>query len=160
MMAGRFKFTGDAAQGALSSLDEIPAPADDILPSILIYLGILDLSECTMPTLGNQSSSGDPPSLLGSKPVASDGGKTLAIINQLFLPDDEVIVLRAASVCVLDAIVSRAKHPKRDEGEIDGNINWKTKVTPCGLSAFFSGLAQERSDYRQLLRYVAEGAIF
>ncbi|KAF9516693.1 hypothetical protein BS47DRAFT_1483839 [Hydnum rufescens UP504] len=133
MMAGRFKFTDDAAQGVPSSLDEIPAPADDILPSILIYLGILDLSEW---------------------------GKALAIINQLVLPDDEVIVLRAASVCVLDAIVSRAKHPSRDEGEIDGSVNWKIKVTSCGLSAFFSGLAQERGDYRQLLRYVAEEAIF
>lgn len=163
MIAGRFRSSSDVGQIALSPLDAIPAPADDILPSILIHLAILDLSDCTIPALLGQYSSADPSSLLAPTHVTADSAKAPTTTTQLVLSDDEATVLRAASVYVLDAIVSRAKHADRgegisDEGNTDGS--WKTKVTSAGLCAFFSAIVQERNDYRQLPRYVAKGAIF
>lgn len=150
MLVEKFRHS-PAVQELSPSLNNLPALADDILPSILVHLGILDLSECTIPALRALSSSANGPqsSLLASAPESAEPSGSE--VEEVILSSEASIIIRAAAITAVDEVVARATRGEADDG------SWKTKVTSAGLSAWFSGTVQERLDYRALPRYVVKG---
>lgn len=151
----------------IPSTESAPIFSDNVLPSILIHLGVLDLSaspslSTLFPGAGSKEKLatllGSPPPIVPkssvgtSKPVPKDGP---------VLTTKQAYILRAAAIDACEQIVQTAQ--SLDVNTLaDGkeHIDWISKITLPDLDMWIWSIAKDRPDYRSLERFVARDTVY
>jgi hypothetical protein len=154
-IALRFSSRADAKDtssgGSIPTPDtsSLPVFSDNVLPSILVHLGIIDLSQCTSPRLARQFKPADNLDALLQPPPALSAGVT----KMQKMPRDgpalteaEAYILRAAAIEACEEIVEEA-HKATDCG-------WSRTLRLPELDGWLWAGAKDRPDYRELGRFV------
>ena len=140
-----------------------PVFSDNVLPSLLIHLGVIDLSGS--PSLSSlfpdAFSDENLTCLLGSSPTtvksAQSGPKAVPKEGPI-VTADQAYTLRAAAIDACEIIVETAQS-LTDEEKVQG-AEWISKVILPELDMWIWSIAKDRSDYRALERFAALDTIF
>ncbi|KIM91974.1 hypothetical protein PILCRDRAFT_809971 [Piloderma croceum F 1598] len=141
---------------------QVPVFTDNVLPSLLIHLGVIDLSsashglEYKFPDAGSLDKLS---SLLAEASPCTDTdnapkaippeGPTLTV-NQSY-------ILRAAAIHACELIVDVARSP---DIELPENLEWIRDITLPLLDMWLWSVAKDRPDYRQLERFALKNTVF
>ncbi|CAE6537884.1 unnamed protein product [Rhizoctonia solani] len=147
-LALRFK---DTTGVVVPDTTDLPVFSDNVLPSMLVHLGILDISN-------------GPRSLREAFPDATNPDK-IARLYQAAGPNDprgsptrespvlnahDAYILRAAAVDACEAIVRVAREGANEP-------EWRRKMTLPELDGWLWSVAKDRADYRDLPRFAERG---
>lgn len=155
------------------STDDFPIFSDNVIPSLLVYLGIIRLDQAT--TLGLStlfdSSEINQPSLFESAPVAESPAAASASAappryeDGPVLNGDQAYVLRAAAIHACERIVTVA-HSTPATVSSDGGLTltnppeWVRKIALPEVDLWLWAVAKDRPDYRRLGRFVLRDTVF
>lgn len=130
-----------------------PVFADNVLPSMLIHLGIIDLSGS--------------PSLSSLFPGAGSDGKLKTLLEAPdpktvntalkegpMLTMDQAYILRAAAIDACQVIVESAHKLDASIMPNDQSLNWIKSISLPELDMWIWGVAKDRVDYKELERFV------
>lgn len=138
----------------------MPALADPALSSLLVRLGIIDLSNSSL----SQHFPGlDGPELVGSLLDAEPQGSlptTKGLEDGPTLTSDEAFILRAAAIDACEMIVTQARSISSVASEEGSSLGWLRSITSQQLGAWLVRAVEERSDFRQLPMFVAKDTVF
>ena len=153
----------------------LPVFADNVLPSILIHLGVIDLASATSTSSSTSAplaslfpavdggaaatAAADPALLLAAAPELPPARTTegvLPIVDGPVLTPAQAYVLRAAAIEACDRIVSHA-HALSAAGR---GAPWLKDVTLPDLDTWLWAVAKDRPDYRALPRFVLRNTPF
>jgi hypothetical protein len=147
----------------IPSTSNLPVFSDNVLPSLLIHLGIIDLS--TNPSLSglfpNAESDETVSSLLGPPPPSIKspaGGSKVVPKEGPVLTVDQAYILRAAAINTCEIIVEIAR-TLEGSGE-NQSMDWISKITLPDLDMWLWAVAKDRPDYRALERFVARNTVY
>ncbi|KAH9994005.1 hypothetical protein BJV77DRAFT_330828 [Russula vinacea] len=176
----------DDASASSSSSPSFPIPhaphlpvfADNVLPSILIHLGVIDLSSTTSCTLALANLfpaiDGAAAAATASVPAADPALRLLAaapepraqarmaeevvvpVVNGPILTPAQSYVLRAAAIEACERIVSHA----HAMGAAGRGAPWLKDLTLPDLDNWLWAVAKDRPDYRALPRFVLRNTPF
>ncbi|KAG8837882.1 hypothetical protein FRC18_007465 [Serendipita sp. 400] len=146
----------------LPDTDELPIFSDNVIPSMLVHFGVLDLSATTVPTLRDAfqpvavtaNLDYDPTTSKGSDEIkgkeegskGSDGYQQMAVGPQL--SEQEAYVLRAAAIDACEMIVRMAKVL-----DVTGEDVWIQSLTLPELDGWLWSVAKEGRLRRDLSRF-------
>jgi hypothetical protein len=141
---------------------QVPVFTDNVLPSLLIHLGIINLSSASHgldSIFPNASSLEKLNTLLAEATPNVDTDKTLKAIppEGPTLTVDQSYILRAAAINACEQIVNVARSP---DTELTGNLEWIKDITLPQLDMWLWSVAKDRPDYRQLERLVLKNTVF
>lgn len=137
------------------STAHLPVFTDNVLPSLLIHLGVIDIS--ASPTLAPLfPDAGTPPkltNLLGEapsiSPASKDENKVLPKEGPI-LTETQAYMLRAAAIDACELIIDEA----RNTGDADGGVmDWVRDIQLPELDMWIWAVAKDRRDYRELPRF-------
>ncbi|KAH9961295.1 hypothetical protein BC827DRAFT_1203673 [Russula dissimulans] len=177
--------TGDPSPFPVPQTSHLPVFADNVLPSILIHLGIIDLSTAapalarlfpapttttaTTTTTGSATTatpSGDPALLLlpaSPEPAAKAAVSIPAVVvDGPVLTPAQAYVLRAAAIEACERIVAHARAMSA-AGPHDGSpggASWLKDVSLPDIDIWLWAVAKDRADYRALPRFVLRNTSF
>ncbi|EKM54088.1 uncharacterized protein PHACADRAFT_122814 [Phanerochaete carnosa HHB-10118-sp] len=150
--------------------DNLPVFSDNVIPSMLVHLGVIDLSTST-PAVGlqdifplaKQRETLD--LLLGTAPPQSEnteGARKGSPKEGPVLTTEQAFVLRAAAVDACELIVQYARNLSDEELRMeDGReLRWLKTVTVPELDAWAWAVAKDRADYRSLERFVLRNTTY
>jgi len=150
----------------IPSTQDNPIFTDNVIPSMLIHLGILDLSQAPgLNTLFPSAHSEESlQSLLGLLPnVISDQQISLhtSIKKGPSLSNAQAFKLRAAAIDACGMIISQAHSlgvsgPEENQEPLD----WIREITLPGLDMWLWSVAKDRPDYRALERFAQRDTVF
>ncbi|KAH9924921.1 uncharacterized protein B0H18DRAFT_1085390 [Fomitopsis serialis] len=135
--------------------DNLPIFVDNVIPSLLVHLGVIDLSTST-PSLGLTGlfpGAGSPEkleTLLAEAAAPTDRPKEIPEEGPV-LTTEQAYVLRAAAVDACERMVQVAKG--LDTGGRE-DLGWMGEVTAPEVDAWLWAVAKDRADYRRLTRFV------
>jgi hypothetical protein len=141
---------------------QVPVFTDNVLPSLLVHLGIIDLSSAPR-GLGSKFPDASSPdrlaSLLAEPSSPTDTDKALKSIPSEgpTLTVDQSYVLRAAAVYACEQIINVARSP---DTELAEHVDWIRDITLPLLDMWLWSVAKDRLDYRELERFVLKGTTF
>lgn len=149
------------------STSHLPVFSDNVIPSILVHLRILDLSEAHSPPLRSAFKSSlalsSIESLLSASPdkdftpaerqLIKDRAKTHAPKEGPALSTEDGFILRAAAIDACEEIVKTATSEEGLPERVKG-------MTLPELDAWLWSGAKDRSDYRELVRFVERNTVF
>lgn len=149
----------------------LPIYADNVIPSMLVHLGALDLSQAKLslstafPNAGHESTLS---TLLAMAPPKAEavgrveGTGTSAAKRTVedgpVLSEEQAFALRAAAIDVCEYMVKMAK--KMDNAKISQDIAWLRNITLPEIDAWLWAVAKDRPDYRALDRFVLRDTVF
>ncbi|KZT19712.1 hypothetical protein NEOLEDRAFT_1151825 [Neolentinus lepideus HHB14362 ss-1] len=140
---------------------DLPICADNVIPSMLVYLGVIDLSSTTTHSLS--SIFPRPPisidSLLDEAHSSSTSDQysfTEPPKEGPVLTMEQAFLLRAASIEACEVIVQVARGLKV-EGE---EAAWIKEITLLDVDTWLWAVAKDREDYRKLDRFALKGMDF
>lgn len=155
----------------LPDTTNVPVFTDNVIPSLLIHLGVLDLSgtkdvalRSTFPDAANDTNvttllevprdtpSIDPAVASGTKP------RTAPPKEGPILTSDQAYILRTAAVDACERIVKYAH--RLDETNLPDGQKWIKDITLPELDMWLWAVAKDRSDYRELERFVLRDTVF
>jgi len=147
----------------------LPVFSDNVLPSMLIYFGILDLSQCAEPLRTTFPSVELAPLLRESQP-SEDGRKRDSAFRPKVVADgptlssEDAYALRAAAIDACEVIV-RVAREIGDASHGDGTLDAAERallrqMTLPEVDGWIWAVAKDRSDYRLLPRFVQRGTVF
>ncbi|KAG9046625.1 hypothetical protein FS837_003947 [Tulasnella sp. UAMH 9824] len=140
----------------------LPVFSDNVLPSMLVHLGVIDLSECTVGSLKGifLDSKDQLYAFLSSGPVPSEaaGANKAPPKEGPHLSKEEAYVLRASAVDACELIVEAARVIEVPEDEI--KQAWLRNITLPQLDGWLWAVAKDRLDYRSLERFVETSTVF
>lgn len=135
--------------------DRLPIFADNVIPSLLVHLGVLDLSAAA-PSLGLAGlfpGAGSPDTLAtllaahdSERDLPKDGPEEGPVLTA-----EQAYVLRAAAIDACERVVRVARG--LDVGGRE-DLAWMREVTAPEVDAWLWAVAKERPDYRKLGRFV------
>jgi hypothetical protein len=141
---------------------QIPVFTDNVLPSLLIHLGVIDLSsashglECkfldasSLDKVGSLLAEASPSTHADKAPkTIPPEGPTLTV--------DQSYILRAAAIHACKLIVDVARSP---DIELPENLGWIRDITLPLLDMWLWSVAKDRPDYRQLERFSLKNTVF
>jgi hypothetical protein len=135
----------------------LPVFSDNVIPSMLIHLGIIDLSTST-PALGLNNlftPLGDIEVLLGDAPPKVEEPKKVPKEGPI-LTVDQAYILRAAAIEACEQIVDVSRSLN-----LAGDSNaWVKEITLPELDVWLWAGAKDRADYRRLERFVLRNSEF
>ncbi|KIY46021.1 hypothetical protein FISHEDRAFT_47841 [Fistulina hepatica ATCC 64428] len=141
--------------------------SDNVLPSMLIHLGVIDVSGSAMLSdLFTEARSEDRLSRLlaatPEEPASADVQPVTSGTSKLpeegpVISSDQAYVLRAAAIDACELIMQEA-HALQVAGE-ESDIEWE-KITPSDLDMWIWSVAKDRLDYRTLPRFVLRNTVF
>ncbi|KAG1771145.1 hypothetical protein EV702DRAFT_655950 [Suillus placidus] len=155
---------GSSPPFPIPSTVQAPVFTDNVLPSLLVHLGVLDLTGATshgLHTLFPGAESEDKINTLlalpleASQVVAQDTKKTPPKDGPI-LTTEQAFVLRAAAVHACEKIVEYA----RGDGQTSEEQIWLKDITVPELDIWLWAVAKDRPDYRKLERFVLQGTVF
>jgi hypothetical protein len=148
----------------IPNTQELPVFSDNVLPSMLVHLGVLDLSQGP-PTLhaafpGAGSAETLETLLQGPTPLISsaEAGRPATGTPSLDGPAlgaQDAYILRAAAVDACQIIVQAVR-----EGMNEGDPSWKRDMTLPQLDGWLWAVAKDRKDYRDLPRFAERGTVY
>ncbi|KAJ7497122.1 hypothetical protein FB451DRAFT_1210178 [Mycena latifolia] len=137
------------------STAHMPVFSDNVLPSLLIHLGVIDISGSpNLPSVFPHAGSPEqlaallataPPSIGDSKPSLKDGP---------VLSTDQAYILRAAAIDACELITEVAHTLQGPPSE------WLRDMNLPSLDMWLWAVAKDRMDYRQLERFVVRKTVF
>ena len=156
-----------------SRRSEIPVPetkclpvfTDNVIPSMLIHLGVLDISSQPQISKLFPDYSSDLPKLLAKaekvevvaempKGPPNDGPN---------LTEEQAYILRAAAVDACEMIVEVAheldEHALKGAGAPPSALEWMNKMTLQDLDMWLWSGAKDRPDYRKLERFALKDTV-
>ncbi|OAX36088.1 hypothetical protein K503DRAFT_721947 [Rhizopogon vinicolor AM-OR11-026] len=148
----------------IPNTDRAPAFSDNVLPSILVHLGVLDLSGATshgLHKLFPDATSEDKINTLldlppeASQAVAQDT-KKMPPKEGPVLTKEQAYILRAAAVYACEKIVEYV----RGDGQLSEEQTWMKDITSPALDTWLWAIAKDRPDYRKLERFVLRDTVF
>jgi len=164
-IARRFDGAGDHSSVSIPvprGTDNLPIFVDNVIPSLLVHLGVVDLSTST-PSLGLAGlfpDTGSPEkleTLLAEAAAPAENAKA-ARDRPKEVPEEgpeltteQAYVLRAAAVDACERIVQLAKG--LDVGG-RADLGWMGELRAPEVDAWLWAVAKDRPDYRRLTRFV------
>ena len=151
--------------------DSLPVFSDNVLPSLLVHLGILDLSTST-PSLGLQSlfpeAGADDTvdrllALAAAAPTDAPRVRMSIPKEGPILSAEQGFILRAAAIDACELIVETARSNLPDEsltGTDGTDLSWLRKITRPEVDAWLWSVAKDRVDYRALPRFAQRGTVY
>ncbi|PBK95690.1 hypothetical protein ARMGADRAFT_990837 [Armillaria gallica] len=127
------------------STSHLPIFSDNVIPSLLIHLGVIDLS--TSPILQGVFSDSHSEKKIASLLETSDVSSRQGLTRGPKLTAEQSFVLRAAAIDACEMIVAAAE-------------SVALGITLSDLDAWVWQIAKDRDDYRQLERFAEKGTIF
>jgi hypothetical protein len=145
------------------NIDARPVFSDNVLPSLLIHLGVLDVRSCLplQDTLATMFNDADLPSLLGAAPSTAvkqddDGeNKKSPPREGPILTKEQGYLLRAAAIDACELIVAEAQSMGLSQ-----QLGWTGPITLPQLDLWLWSVAKDRPDYRALTRVVERDTVF
>ncbi|KAI0371087.1 hypothetical protein BV20DRAFT_993869 [Pilatotrama ljubarskyi] len=143
----------------------LPIFADNVIPSLLIHLGVIDLSNAD-PALGLPQLFPDAQKperlhalLTVAEPAdpATKKGKEVPKEGPL-LTVEQAYVLRAAAIDACELIVEMAKG--LETGSLEEELSWLRSITLPELDAWIWAVAKDRPDYRKLERFALRNTAY
>jgi hypothetical protein len=138
---------------------QIPVFTDNVLPSLLIHLGVITLTEPLSALFPGAGSKEQLTPLLGAPPPPSDEPSTVdkkkVVKDGPTLSHDQAYILRAAAIDACEIMAMEAKQLQAPEG-----CEWINKATLPDLDMWIWAVAKDRLDYRQLERFVLRDTVF
>ena len=155
----------------LPDTTKVPVFTDNVLPSLLIHLGVLDLSgaknvalRSIFPDAANDTNVNTllavPKDTLAIGTAVAPGTKlkTAPLKEGPVLSPDQAYILRAAAVDACEKIVEYAH--QLDETSLSDDQRWIKDITLPELDVWLWAVAKDRSDYRDLERFVLCNTVF
>jgi hypothetical protein len=138
---------------------QIPVFADNVLPSLLIHLGVIDLSSASHGLESKFLNAASPDrlsSLLAEASSPTDTDRDLKSIPSEgpILTVDQSYILRAAAIDACEQIVNVACSLEAQ------NCEWIRDITLPLLDMWLWSVAKDRLDYRKLERFALKDTIF
>lgn len=142
---------------------DLPVFTDNVLPSILVHLGVIDISGApqlagVFPDANETVRIGG---LLGEPPVlgsASPSNRKPTLHEGPILTSEQAYILRAAAINACEMIVDYIRSERREEGkEVE---EWIKDITLPKLDMWIWAVAKDRVDYRKLGRFVLHETVF
>ncbi len=127
------------------STSHLPIFSDNVIPSLLVHLGVIDLS--ASPILQGVFSDSHSEKKIASLLETSDVSSRQLTREGPKLTAEQSFVLRAAAVDACEMIVAAAESAALG-------------ITLSDLDAWVWQIAKDRGDYRQLERFAEKGTIF
>lgn len=148
-------------------VDHLPIFSDNVIPSLLIHLGVIDLST-SLPSLaslfleaGKEETLN---ALLAPAPdIPRDATKAKTIPREgPLLTAEQAFTLRAAAIDACELIVATARTLRDDElTSVEGtDLSWLREITPPDIDAWLWSVAKDRADYRALTRFAERGTVY
>jgi len=148
---------------------QIPVFSDNVLPSILVHLGVIDLSRSTAYGLNTKfpgaADGARLNSLLGLPPLPSQISHTptgtkpkIPLKEGPILTKEQSYILRAAALDACERIVEVARSLAEDALPMEQY--WIKSITLPELDLWLWAVAKDRTDYRELERFVQRDTVF
>ncbi|KAG8708649.1 hypothetical protein FRC08_018788 [Ceratobasidium sp. 394] len=148
----------------IPATDNLPVFSDNVLPSMLVHLGVLDLSQgpdalrTAFPNAGSAETLEtllQEPTPENSSTEAGRPAKGTPALNGPALSAQDAYVLRAAAVDACEIIVKAAR-----DGAKQDDPSWRKKMTLPQLDGWLWAVAKDRKDYRHLPRFAERGTAY
>ncbi|EIM82983.1 uncharacterized protein STEHIDRAFT_133766 [Stereum hirsutum FP-91666 SS1] len=145
----------------------LPVFTDNVLPSILVHLGVLDLTQATQSLISLFPGAGSEECLMSLLATApSDPPEDATKMNEKPLPKEGPIltteqsyILRAAAIDACELIVEYSR--SMDTSELQQlRLEWVKDITLPDLDMWLWAVAKDRKDYRELERFVLRNTLF
>jgi hypothetical protein len=140
---------------------QAPVFTDNVLPSLLVHLGVIDLSAASHGLNSKFSNAGSPDTLiplLAEAPLTSDTDAPQSTPPEgPILTVDQSYILRAAAIHACEQIITVARSSETDLSE---TLQWITDITLPQLDMWLWSVAKDRPDYRRLERFVMKNTVF
>jgi hypothetical protein len=139
----------------------IPIFSDNVLPSLLIHLGVIELpAESPLSKLFPEAKSAAKlEGLLAPAPQIGAGEHVHNIPREgARVSADQSYILRAAAIDACELIIDMAQTP--DATSLDRNLMWLSELILPDLDMWLWSAAKDRADYRALERFVDQNTIF
>ena len=141
------RFSSSPHDFVVPDTSQLPVFSDNVVPSILVHLGIVDLSSATL-GLDKLFLDVDADALL--QPTASAEKTAEGVPKEgPVLKSEQSYALRAAAIYACEMVVSTA----RSLVITDQNLLWVNSITLPELDAWLWAGAKDRMDYRRLGRF-------
>lgn len=145
----------------------LPIFSDNVIPSLLIHLGVIDLSTSTA-SLGLRQLFPDAgaehalTALLAPAPHTPEGHTKSVPKEGPVLTVEQAYILRAAAIDACELIVAAAR--QLDATDLQGpngeDLQWLREITLPELDAWIWAVAKDRPDYRKLERFVLRNTTY
>ncbi|KAG8739502.1 hypothetical protein FRC10_005565 [Ceratobasidium sp. 414] len=148
----------------IPATNNLPVFSDNVLPSMLIHLGVLDLSRgpTALRTAFPNAGSAETLETLLQEPIPDNSSaeagrpaKGAPALNGPALSAQDAYVLRAAAVDACEIIVKVAQ-----DGASEDDPSWRKQMTLPQLDGWLWAVAKDRKDYRHLPRFAERGTAF
>lgn len=140
----------------------IPIFSDNVIPSLLVHLGVIDLS-ASQPPLSTLYPEAHLNSKIESLLAAADGNqsKTKVIPKEgPILTSSTAYYLRAAAIDACELIVQVARSMDLPSSTEREDLQWIKEITLPKLDLWLWAIAKDRLDYRMLERFVQKDTVF
>lgn len=141
------RFSSSPCDFVVPDTSQLPVFSDNVVPSILVHLGIIDLSSATL-ELDRLFSDIDAEALLQPAAPAKETTKSVPREGPV-LTLEQSYALRAAAIYACEVIVSTA----RGLAIADQDLLWVNSITLPELDGWLWAGAKDRVDYRRLGRF-------
>ncbi|KAF9222615.1 hypothetical protein BS17DRAFT_783141 [Gyrodon lividus] len=148
-----------------------PVFTDNVLPSMLAHLGVLDLSKAKdvalrgiFPDAANDAKINallavpDNTPGIGSAVAPGTHPKTTPPKEGPVLTSEQAYILRAAAVDACEKIIGYVR--SLDDGSLSNDQKWVRDITLPQLDTWLWAVAKDRPDYRELERFVLRDTVF
>ena len=156
--AVNIRFGSSGSQVPVPDTSSLPVFTDNVLPSLLVHLGVLDLSRASSGLHDMFSTESDKLEKLLGKPDPT-GDIVAALpkeppIDGPTLSTEQAYILRAAAVDACEMIIEVAH--SLDSAQVP---NWFKDIKLPDLDMWLWSVAKDRSDYRRLPRFVLRDTV-
>jgi len=145
--------------------DTIQSPAftDNVLPSLLVHLGVIDLAEATQGLSALFPGAGSVErleTLLAAAPEAVDKTKAQKSSPKEgpIISTEQAYILRAAAIYACERITEYAR--TIDENSLGEDEQWIRDITLPELDMWIWAVAKDRPDYRELKRFALRNTVY
>jgi len=143
------RFSSSPHDFVVPDTSRLPVFSDNVIPSMLVHLGIIDLSSATL-GLDKLFLNIDADALLQPDASAEKTAKSQGVPEGgPVLTSEQSYALRAAAVYACEVVVSTAQ----SLAVADQNLLWVNSITLPELDGWLWSGAKDRVDYRRLGRF-------
>ena len=147
----------------IPSTRHLPVFSDNVLPSLLVHLGVIDLSRSSslsrlFPGAGSEEGLRE---LLDPLPTSTTSGPgTLKEIPKEgpIVTETQAYILRAAAIDACELITEVAQ--SLDVSSLGKGKEWISELTLPSLDMWIWAVAKDRPDYRVLERFAARDTVY
>ncbi|KAJ7128877.1 hypothetical protein C8R43DRAFT_1026212 [Mycena crocata] len=147
--------SADPSPFPVPSTSHMPVFSDNVLPSLLVHLGVIDISRS--PDLASVfPHAGSPEKLAGLLATAAPGtgdAKPLPKDGPV-LSANQAYILRAAAIDACE-LITQVAHTLEEP-----LLEWLHDIQLPALDMWIWAVAKDRADYRQLERFVLQNTVF